>query len=112
MGRVLAVTGVALVFAVSGDISFVAQVTNFAVFSLFVVVNGTVMRLRFTQPERIRPFCVRPAFLGVPMPSLVGLVGALVLSMYMDGHALLVGVGALALGLVLSFVLVPSEDAR
>ena len=109
---IFGVTAVAILFAVSGDISFVAQVTNFAVFTLFVVVNGTVMRLRFTQPDRARPFRVRPTLLGLPLPSLVGLVGALVLSMYMDGHALLAGVGALALGFVLSFVLVRSEDTR
>lgn len=103
---ILVATGVSLAFAVSGDIGFVAQVTNFAVFTLFVAVNGAVMRLRFTQPDVARPFRVRPTVAGVPLPSLVGLGGALVLSAYMDRSALVVGSGALILGLALSFVLV------
>jgi len=103
------VTVVSVLFALSGDISFVAQVTNFAVFTLFVVVNGAVMRLRMTQPDRPRPFRVRPSVAGFPLPSLVGLGGALVLSAYMDIRALAVGVAALVLGLALSFVLVRAE---
>lgn len=107
---ILGVTVVSLVFAASGDIGFVAQVTNFAVFTLFVVVNGSVMRLRWTQPDRPRPFRVRPAVAGLPLPSLLGLGGALVLSVFMDVTALAVGIGALVVGLALSFVLVQAEE--
>ena len=106
---IVVVTIVSVAFATSGDIGFVAQVTNFAVFALFVVVNGAVMRLRVTQPDRPRPFRVRPSVGGFPLPSLIGLGGALVLSAYMDVRALAVGVAALALGLALSFVLVCAE---
>lgn len=105
-------TGVSLAFVVSGDIGFVAQVTNFAVFTLFVVVNGAVMRLRFTQPDTARPFRVRPAVAGIPLPSLVGLSGAHVLAAYMDRSAFVVGCGALLLGLALSFVLVQREPGE
>ncbi|MGE3855466.1 MAG: APC family permease, partial [Dehalococcoidia bacterium] len=106
---ILGVTAVSVVFAVSGDIGFVAQVTNFAVFTLFVVVNGAVMRLRVVQPDRPRPFRVRPAIAGMPLPSTIGLGGALLLSAYMDRDALVVGVAALVLGFALSFVLVRGE---
>lgn len=36
-------------------IGFVAQVTNFAVFTLFVVVNGALIRLRVIRPDAVRP---------------------------------------------------------
>ncbi|MSQ30485.1 MAG: hypothetical protein EXR64_00430 [Dehalococcoidia bacterium] len=79
--------------------------------AVLVVVNGSVMRLRFTQPDTPRPFRVRPTIAGIPVPSLVGLGGALVLSAYMDRSALIVGGGALILGLALSFVLVQRDPA-
>ena len=109
---ILGVTAVSVLFAVSGDIGFVAQVTNFAVFTLFVVVNGSLMRLRWTQPDRVRPFRVRPAIAGLPLPSVLGLVGALVLSVYMERDALLVGIAALVVGFLLSFVLVRGDRAE
>ncbi|MFA7248447.1 MAG: APC family permease [Dehalococcoidia bacterium] len=108
---ILAGTAVAIAFALTGDLGFVAQVTNFAVFTLFVVVNASVMRLRILQPDRARPFRVRPAILGVPLPSLAGLLGAVGLAWYMERSAILVGGGALALGLVLSFAFVRRTPA-
>ncbi|MCC6237399.1 MAG: amino acid permease [Dehalococcoidia bacterium] len=99
-------TTVALVFALSGDIGFVAQVTNFAVFTLFVVVNSALIRLRMIHPEWPRPFRAGPSIGPAPLPALVGLGGAVALAFFMDRQALLVGSGALALGIALSFVIV------
>jgi len=101
---VLLVTGVATAFALTGDVSFIAEVTNFAVFTLFVVVNGALIRLRVTQPDRARPFRLRPAIGPVPLPSAVGLIGAIALAAYMDRQAFAVGALVLAVGIVLSFV--------
>jgi len=106
---ILGATAVAVAFALSGDIAFVAQVTNFAVFTLFIAVNGSVLRLRFTQPDRARPFRIRPSLGRVPLAPVVGLVGALVLSVFMERSAFLVGCAALLLGFALSFVLVQHE---
>ncbi len=103
---ILAGSGVSLAFAVIGDIGLVAQVTNFAIFTLFVMVNTSVMRLRRTRPDATRPFRVRPALGGFPLPSIVGLGGALLLSVYMEPWALVIGAAALVLGFALSFVLV------
>lgn len=104
---ILITTAVAIAFVLTGDIGFVAQVSNFAVFTLFVVVNGAVIRLRMRRPELVRPFRVRPSTGPVPLPAVLGLVGAIGLTAFMDRTALLVGFGGLALGVVLSFVLVP-----
>ncbi len=106
MGFDCLATSVALVFALSGDIGFVAQVTNFAVFTLFVVVNASLIRLRMLHPEWPRPFRAGPSIGPVPLPPLVGLGGAFGLAVFMDRGALLVGVAALALGVLLSLVIV------
>ncbi len=100
-------TAVALGFALSDDIAFVAEVTNFAVFTLFVVVNASLIRLRVTRPDLPRPFRARPAIGTVPLPALIGLGGALVLAVFMRREAFFVGLATLGLGIALSFVLVP-----
>ena len=105
---------VAVGFAVTGDIGFVAQVTNFAVFILFIVVNAAVIRLRFSQPDRPRPFRLRPTVGRVPLVPVVGLGGALLLSGFMEREAFLVGLLALAIGIAASFVFLreaPPEEA-
>ena len=108
---ILLVTVVACGFALTGDIGFIAEVTNFAVFTLFVVVNGSLIRLRMTQPGRARPFRLRPAIGPVPIASAVGLGGALILAAFMNRDALGIGVAVLLLGIVLSFVLIPRRTA-
>jgi APA family basic amino acid/polyamine antiporter len=103
---ILSVTAIAVAFALTGDIGFVAQVTNFAVFTLFVSVNGSLIRLRMTRPDLPRPFRAGPSFGPVSLPALVGLGGALGLAVFMERGAFVTGLVALVLGVALSFVLV------
>jgi APA family basic amino acid/polyamine antiporter len=105
------VTVVALAFALTGDIGFVAQVTNFAVFVLFLSVNASVIRLRFTQPGRVRPFRLPGTIRGVPViPALAG-AGTIALAAFMDRDAALLGIGALVLGIALSVLMVRRAPA-
>ncbi len=99
-------TALAVAFGLTGDVGYVAQVTNFAVFTLFVAVNASVIRLRFTQPARARPFRLRPAVRGVPLIPVAGLGGALLLAGFMDRDAFVTGLAALALGVAASFLFV------
>jgi amino acid transporter len=109
---IVGVTVVSLVFALTGSISFVAQVTNFAVFTLFVVVNSALIRLRIAHPTQPRPFRSGPSIGSAPVPALVGLVGALGLAAFMQREAFVTGLVALGVGVALSFVLVPRETMR
>jgi APA family basic amino acid/polyamine antiporter len=103
---IVLVTAIAVVFALTRDIGFVAQVTNFAVFSLFVSVNGSLLRLRFSRPDLPRPFRAGPSIGRVSLPAVVGLGGALGLAVFMERDAFITGLAALAIGITLSFVLV------
>jgi APA family basic amino acid/polyamine antiporter len=105
-------TVMALAFGLPGDIGYVAQVTNFAVFTLFVVVNASVIRLRFSDPGRARPFRLRPEVGRVPLASLVGLAGALLLAVFMERDAFITGLVALALGIAASFAFVRPGRSR
>lgn len=105
-------TSIATAFAAAGDIAFVAQVTNFAVFVLFIIVNGAVIRLRFTQPATERPFRLRPVIANVPLTALVGLLGTCLLGAFLSREAFATGAVTLVTGIALSFVLVPRNPAR
>lgn len=99
----IVVAGVAVAFIFSGDIGFVAQVTNFAVFGQFLAVNGALIALRRRQPERARPFTVRYAIAGVPVSAALAIVGTLIFAVSMERGAFLTGLAALAIGFALSY---------
>ena len=91
-------------FVFSGDIGYVAQVTNFAVFGQFLAVNGAVIALRFSQPLRPRPFRMRGSLRDVPLPAALAIGGTLLFALFMPWEAFVTGAAALLLGVALSFV--------
>ena len=105
----LTITVVAVMLAATGDIGFVAQVTNFAVFGLFTIVNAAVIMLRRSRPDIERPFRLPFALNGVPLIAVFGLIGNLWLAAYMDREAFVAGLGLLAIGLAASFYIVQYE---
>jgi basic amino acid/polyamine antiporter, APA family len=109
---ILIATVIGLLFSLTGDIGYVAQVTNFAVFALFVMVNASVIRLRWNQPERERPFRVTPMIGRLPLVPVLGLIGAVTLAAFMSTGALLTGAGALLAGFLASFVLLRNQAER
>jgi APA family basic amino acid/polyamine antiporter len=79
-------------FLFSGDIGFVANVSNFTLFVTFIVVNAAVIILRFHDPGRTRPFRV-PGRIGLlPVLPLFGIVSCLFLFIQLTPEV--VGVGA------------------
>jgi APA family basic amino acid/polyamine antiporter len=69
---ILAVALVAAAFAGLGDFAVIAAVTDFAVYVVFLAVNGTVIVLRRRHPEIPRPFAVAGAIGGVPVLPIFG----------------------------------------
>ena len=96
---------VALGFALSGDIGFVAGASNFAVFIAFIGVNLALIVLRYRSPELSRPFRV-PGSIGrfpvLPALALVAVIGLLV---NLEKDALIAGSILLVLALVAAEVL-------
>jgi len=105
----LAVGGLAAVFTIPGDLGVVVQVSNFAVFVAFVVVNAAVTRLRWTRPEVDRPFRIAGAIGGIPVTAVLGTFGAIGLSFSMQVEAVVVGFGVLLSGLLVSPIAMRKE---
>src|SRR5688572_27770471 len=72
----VAATG-ATAFALVGDLTFIASVTDFAVYVVFLAVNAAVIVLRHRAPHADRPFRTPGAIHGIPVIPVAGSVAAL-----------------------------------
>jgi len=95
---------VAVPFALSGSIELIAEVTNFAVYVLFVGVNLAVIRLRRLLPDVSRPFKAPGSVGGVPITAVLGIVTSVLLLFYIAPAAWLLGGLLIASGLGAWFI--------
>lgn len=94
---------VAIIFALIGDIKIVAEVTNFAIFSTFIIINTALLSLRRKAPKERRPFKI-PLNIGwFNIPAFLGILVTSVLLVYLS-HDWRVYVGGGVLILLGSFV--------
>lgn len=93
---------VAAAVAAFGDFVFIAAVTDFAVYVVFLAVNATVIILRQTRPELPRPFAVRWTMLGIPVLPALGLGAVGVMMTLLESGVIAVGMAACGGGLVAS----------
>ena len=97
--------GLSFIFIFSGDIGFIAGVTNFTLFVTFIVINGAVIALRYHSPSVPRPFRV-PFSLGrLPLIPLAGLVSCIFMLAYQDRTVLALGAGLTLAGAVMYAVI-------
>src|SRR5207244_2280167 len=94
----LAVFACATPFALSGRIGLVAEVTNFAIYVIFIAVNVSVIRLRFLLPNLERSFRVPLSFGGFPVPTVLAIVTTALMMYYVGANAWVLGALMLASG--------------
>jgi APA family basic amino acid/polyamine antiporter len=87
----LAASAVAIPFALSGSIELIAEVTNFAIYVLFVGVNVAVIRLRHLLPDAPRPFTAPGNICGTPVTAVMGILTSVMLLFYIAPAAWLLG---------------------
>jgi APA family basic amino acid/polyamine antiporter len=99
---ILLVGAGALFFMFTGDISFVANISNFTLFVTFMVVNLSVIVLRYKEPGSTRPFSI-PGRLGrFPVFPVFGLVSCIFLLVHLEPAVLGVGVLLTGIGIVIA----------
>jgi APA family basic amino acid/polyamine antiporter len=98
-GIVIAAVGAAA-FALIGDLTFVASVTDFAVYAVFLAVNAAVIVLRRTAPDAARPFRIPGSIHGVPVIPIVGSIAALAMIPQLQARSLWLGAALLVSGLL------------
>ena len=102
---IVAVALVAGTFALFGDFAVVAAVTDFAVYVVFLAVNGTVILLRRTRPELPRPFAVAGTVGGVPVLPVLGLGSVAFMMTQLEPLAIGLGVLLCATGLAAGWLM-------
>jgi APA family basic amino acid/polyamine antiporter len=102
----------AAVFALAGSIGFVAAVTDFAVYAIFLTVNASVIVLRFRQPDLTRTFTVPGRIGKLPLLPIAAEGTVLLMLVYLAPSAWLVGGATLALGVLAWYVLPGRRDVN
>jgi ABC-type proline/glycine betaine transport system ATPase subunit len=87
----LAGFAVAAPFALSGRIGLVAEVTNFAVYAIFITVNLAVIRLRFTRPDAARTFRIPGTVGATPVTAVLGIGTVVLMTVYLRPEAWALG---------------------
>jgi APA family basic amino acid/polyamine antiporter len=101
---IMAVAGIATLFAGFGRFAMIAAVTDFAVYVVFLAVNATVIILRRTHPDVPRPFTAPGTIHGVPLASLLGLGSVALMMTQLEPLAITVGTAACALGVAVGWL--------
>lgn len=96
--------GIAVAFASIGDIEVVAQISNFAVLTAFVVVNASLIWLRRTMPEQPRGFRAPLNVGGVPLTAVLGIGFSLFMLANIELMVLAIGIPVAFIGLLITFL--------
>jgi len=98
------VGGGALLFTLIGDIAFVANVSNFTLFVTFVVVNLSVIVLRYREPRTERPFTIPGRVGRLPVIPVLGMASCILLLFQLEPAVLGIGVLLTGVGIVMALV--------
>jgi APA family basic amino acid/polyamine antiporter len=82
--------------AISGDAVFLSYVSNFGFMYLVFFTNVSVILLRRKFPDHERPFRT-PWY---PVTPILGCLGIIVVEVFTEPHALVVGIGLIGVGLI------------
>ena len=95
---IVAVALASMAFLFAGEIDFVANVTNFTLFVTFIVINASVVALRYRAPDVVRPFRIPGTIGSLPVIPVVGIISSLFLLTQLDSLVLLAGGVLVVLG--------------
>ncbi|MBE0524767.1 MAG: amino acid permease [Methanosarcinales archaeon] len=101
---IFTVTILSILFLFTGNIAFLANVTNYTLFLTFIVINAAIIWLRYKEPQLTRPFRIPINIGNLPLLPIIGLVSCLFMLLQMDISILIIGVLLTIVGGVLSLV--------
>ena len=105
MRAILAAGVAASAFAMFGNFTVIAAVTDFAVYVVFLAVNGTVIILRRRRPDLPRPFTLPGSIKGIPIVPVLGLASVALMMTHLDPRAIGIGTATCGVGIVAGWLL-------
>ncbi|MEN9792680.1 MAG: hypothetical protein RL330_758 [Actinomycetota bacterium] len=104
------VTVSASVLVLLEDFSLLAAATDALVYFIFVLVNLTVIVLRFRLPDHPRPYRVRGTVRGVAVVPVLGIIVTLAVAARLDADSGVLALGILAAGVAVWLALRGPRD--
>jgi APA family basic amino acid/polyamine antiporter len=101
---ILGVMVVSILFLFLGDLKTVANLTNFTIFAVFIVINGSVVFYRLKKPFD-SGFRIPGAIKNVPIIPLLGIMTSLFMIINLSIDVLAIGSVLLILGILFSYLL-------
>jgi APA family basic amino acid/polyamine antiporter len=102
----------AALFTLAGNIGFVAELTNFALFLTFIVIHATVILLRVRLPGYPRPFVVPGSIGGIPLLPVAGMVASVALLSMLDPVVMMLGVVLATIGSGYALLRIPGKIGK
>jgi APA family basic amino acid/polyamine antiporter len=99
----VALVAVAVIF-VFERIETVAEITNFALFVTFLLVNGAVIVLRIREPDTERPFRIPGSLAGIPLIPVLGILSVLALMSQTGLRTAVIGVSLVISGVLVQWL--------
>jgi amino acid transporter len=98
---IFGLTCLSVLFVLLRDISIVANIANFMIFVVFFMVNLSLMKLRYTDPGRNRPFKV-PLNIGrFPLLPLLGALSTVFLFSQLSLEVITYGLVLIGIGILI-----------
>ena len=106
---IIAVVITSMAFTLLGDLKTVANLTNFTVFAVFILINAVVIHLRFRKP--VESGFHSPLSIGrVPFFPILGIVTSCVMLIHIELPIIFMGAGLIVLGIILQYVYYARAD--
>ena len=93
-----------MLFLFLGDLKTVANLTNFTIFAVFIVINASLIYFRYRKPVK-EGFKVPIAIGRFPVLPFLGIVTSVFMIVNLSFDVLLLGVVLIVLGLVFDLIL-------
>ena len=102
----------AVLFLFAGDIGFVASVTNFTIFVTFMIVNLSVILLRYRSPDQKRAFLVPGRIGRMPVLPLFGIVTSIFLFFQLTPEIIAIGTLLVIIGGIVALFMGREDQGR
>jgi APA family basic amino acid/polyamine antiporter len=82
------------------NIEAVANLTNFSIFITFIIINSSVIILRYKSPDLKRIFRIPFNVANIPLPAVLGILTSFLMLFNLGSTILLYGFFVLIIGLL------------
>ncbi len=102
---IIVVGALSMLFTFFENIGFVANITNFLLFITFIVINATVILLRYRMPGYNPRFRVPVSPAGLPVLPVLGILTCFFLILQLEADVIAAGAGVLLAGIIIVVVM-------